>query len=130
MASGAWPNDWTELLETCRVKAETEGLENQPWVCPCGRAVGNGSPSEAATRTGNSLWAHLLAKVGDEDHPGQDDMDRWEQQTSHRQNSSQKQKGEAKRKWGDLGDLWPYIAMLDREGLREVKRRIETKLAD
>ena len=70
MASGAWPNDWTELLETCRVKAETEGLENQPWVCPCGRAVGNGSPIEAAIRTGYSLWAHLLENVGVEFHPG------------------------------------------------------------
>ena len=110
MASGAWPNDWTELLETCRVKAATEGLENQSWVCPCGRAVGNGSPIDAGTRTGNSLWAHLLANVGAENHPGQDDMDRWEKQTPHKQ----------------------YIARrgLDREGLREVKRRIETKLAD
>ena len=55
---------------TCRARAITDGHENQPWVCPCGRAVGDGSPIEAATRTGYSLWAHLLENVRVEFHLG------------------------------------------------------------
>ena len=132
-ANEAWPNDWFDFLETCRLKAQETRRENQPWVCTCGKAVGLGSPVDAAKRTGNSLWSHLLPNVGTEFHPGQDDIDRWEQQIPHSQNKaphSQKNAKRKGRKWGGVEDVWPYIAELDRESLRELRRRIDVLVPD
>ena len=74
-----WPNAWSDFLETCRREAQETKLENRPWVCACGKAVCIGSPHDAGTRTGNSLWSHILGNIGTESHPGQSDIDRWEE---------------------------------------------------
>jgi len=64
-------------------------------------------------------------------------MDRWEQQTQHKQHKQNSSSSSAwrwlqtehKRSWGSMEELWPYIAKLDQDSLREVKRRIDAKLA-
>ena len=121
-----WPHDWLEFLETCRTTAVSKGVD-QPWVCPCGKAVGLGSPQDASDRQGNALWCHLCSSVGKGQHPGKDQLDIWEQQWSH----SQQQKATPKRKkWGTASDLLPYIEKLDPDSLGEVKRKIEEILSE
>jgi len=64
-----WPTDWSEFLEMCRLRAQATTPENKPWVCTCGNAVGSGSPDDAATRTGNQFWIHILSNIGTESQP-------------------------------------------------------------
>ena len=128
-----WPYDWFDFLEVCRLEAETQGLQDKPWVCQCcGKEVGRGAPSSAASRTGNSLWMHLLSNVGVNNHPEQDDIDRWEEQTPHKQTWSSTTKKPKKRSspWGTVEDLRPYLDKLDIGSLHEVRRVIDAKLSD
>ena len=109
-----WSENWSEFLEICRGTALDNKLNNKPWVCQCGTAVGTCSPHTAATRTGHSLWQHVLSKVGNAGHPGQDDIDCWEKQTTRKQWHGDACKKKT-RKWCDVEVLWPYIAALDEE---------------
>ena len=123
-----WSENWSEFLEICRGIALDNKLNNKPWVCQCGTAVGAGSPHTADTRTGHSLWQHVLSNVGKAGHPGQDDIDRWEKQTTHKQWKGDACSKKKTRKWGEVNDLWPYMAALDVDSLRHVKSRIDKRL--
>ena len=126
----ALPDDWLYFLETRRRKAQDEKLENTPWVCVCGRPVGNGSPHDAVTRTGNSLWLHILSKIVTESHPCQSDVDRLEAQIPHSEKNAPRILKKTKFKWGSLDNVWPYIANLNQESLRDLKSQTDVFITD
>ena len=124
--ANTWPQEWFAFLEMCRSAAEKQ-KKTKPWLCVCGRSIGYGSPCDAGGRSGLSLWSHLQENIGVGNHPGQDDIDRWQLQW---QQINAKKTSSKRKKWGTADDLWPYIEKLDRECVEKLMRKMDRMLHD